>query len=183
MSDDVPLPSRQPMVEAAARLARMDPYESRERLVVAARGGVAEAATMIVAGWVYSPTFEHTLLVRHPRFGWLTPGGRLQPGEDPAHGARREVVEETGVAVRALFPEPIAVLGNRRGSDRMYGLAYAFVADPMERLSPEVGQPAAWYDIEDIPRARYPLDREALQRAAAELCAAGRPEPGEGTRA
>ncbi|MBM4421125.1 MAG: NUDIX hydrolase, partial [Chloroflexi bacterium] len=33
---------------------------------------------------------------------WLLPGGRLEPGERPLDGVRREVAEETGVRTRAL---------------------------------------------------------------------------------
>ncbi len=32
----------------------------------------------------------------HGRSGWTLPGGGLEPGEDPADGARREILEETG---------------------------------------------------------------------------------------
>jgi 8-oxo-dGTP pyrophosphatase MutT (NUDIX family) len=38
------------------------------------------------------------LLVRY-REAWVLPGGRLAPGEDPAAGAVREVLEETGLRV------------------------------------------------------------------------------------
>jgi 8-oxo-dGTP pyrophosphatase MutT (NUDIX family) len=41
------------------------------------------------------------LLHRHKRLGiWLQPGGHLEPGEDLAAGAVREVVEETGLTPR-----------------------------------------------------------------------------------
>jgi 8-oxo-dGTP pyrophosphatase MutT (NUDIX family) len=45
------------------------------------------------------------LLVRPNRRGWEMPGGRVDPGEDVAEAAVREVEEETGcdVAVEALL--------------------------------------------------------------------------------
>jgi len=45
------------------------------------------------------------LLVRPNRRGWEMPGGRVEPGEDVAEAAVREVEEETGceVAVEALL--------------------------------------------------------------------------------
>ena len=43
------------------------------------------------------------VLLRHKRLGlWLQPGGHLDPGEMPWHGALREAFEETGLDVR--FP-------------------------------------------------------------------------------
>ena len=37
------------------------------------------------------------------RFGlWLPPGGHLEPNEDPVEAVRREVLEETGIAVEVL---------------------------------------------------------------------------------
>ncbi len=38
---------------------------------------------------------------------WDFPGGRLEPGEDAAHGVEREVLEETSLAVKAI--EPVAI--------------------------------------------------------------------------
>lgn len=40
------------------------------------------------------------LLLRHKRLGiWVQPGGHIDPGETPWQAARREAVEETGLAV------------------------------------------------------------------------------------
>lgn len=47
------------------------------------------------------------LLVHHNKIGlWLYPGGHVDPNEDPAEAALREVVEETGVETEILAPEP-----------------------------------------------------------------------------
>jgi 8-oxo-dGTP diphosphatase len=40
---------------------------------------------------------EHTYRRKHP---WGLPGGDLKPGEDPRDGIRREIREETGMAVQ-----------------------------------------------------------------------------------
>ena len=44
-------------------------------------------------------------LIRHPRRGrWMIPGGHVEPHENPAEAALREVAEETGHTVRLLPP-------------------------------------------------------------------------------
>ncbi len=45
------------------------------------------------------------LLVHHRKIGlWLPAGGHIEPDEDPAEAAIREVKEETGLNVRLLGP-------------------------------------------------------------------------------
>ncbi len=49
-------------------------------------------------------------LIEHPRFHRLMiPGGHIEPGESAGDGALREVMEETGLAVRVI-PAPGAAL-------------------------------------------------------------------------
>jgi len=38
------------------------------------------------------------VLLRNPRDEWELPGGKLEPGEDPARCVEREILEELGVA-------------------------------------------------------------------------------------
>lgn len=45
-------------------------------------------------------------LICHPRLGkWMLPGGHVEPDENPAEAALREVAEETGLAAH-LLPGP-----------------------------------------------------------------------------
>jgi ADP-ribose pyrophosphatase YjhB (NUDIX family) len=63
---------------------------------------------------------------------WLLPGGRLEPGESPEAGARREVREETGVAVEITDLAAIADRTFRRaGGAETYEFVFAtFLASP-----------------------------------------------------
>ncbi|MEY9878244.1 8-oxo-dGTP pyrophosphatase MutT (NUDIX family) [Streptacidiphilus sp. MAP12-33] len=211
------LPAFCPALADAADRALADPYRSRRRLAAAACGS-GEAGEVVVAGWVYDPELTRTLLVRHPRFGWLSPGGRLWAGEEPLAGALREVTEETGLTVTpvpatgttatgtgtgtgttsvtattgttgitvagtvsgrvragTVVPGPVSgivaavVLGPATpgATERAYGLAYAFTADPAAPVRAEQGQPARWFALDAVPRcAAFPLDHLALRRHA-----------------
>lgn len=51
---------------------------------------------------------EHILLVHHHRIGaWVPPGGHIEEGEMPNEAAVREVLEETGVPVKAIMQPPV----------------------------------------------------------------------------
>ncbi|MGC9666479.1 NUDIX hydrolase [Planosporangium sp. 12N6] len=57
---------------------------------------------------------ERALLVHHNKLGrWLYPGGHIDPDEDPAQAAQREVVEETGVRTQVMRPAPRPALAPR----------------------------------------------------------------------
>jgi ADP-ribose pyrophosphatase len=52
---------------------------------VAAYGVIVDGDRMLLAHWN-----------ENGRSGWTLPGGGIEPGEDPAHAAKREIAEETG---------------------------------------------------------------------------------------
>jgi 8-oxo-dGTP pyrophosphatase MutT (NUDIX family) len=59
-----------------------------------------EPGHFTASGFVISPDRALVLLVWHERLGlWVQPGGHIEPGdEDLEFSARREIVEETGLA-------------------------------------------------------------------------------------
>ncbi len=69
---------------------------------------------------------------------WTLPGGGLEFGEDPADGARREILEETGLSVRltgviGIFSQVLGPDVTTRG-DRLHNLQLVY------RAAPEGGQ-------------------------------------------
>lgn len=77
-------------------------------------------------------------LIRHPRLGkWMLPGGHVEPDENPAEAALREVAEETGLAAR-LLPGP--GLDEPDGADEPSVIAPLWIVEqqvPAERREPE----------------------------------------------
>lgn len=55
------------------------------------------------------------VMVRHRARAWEMPGGRLEEGESPEEGARREFIEETGMVLREIVGE----MSVGRGSGRV----------------------------------------------------------------
>jgi 8-oxo-dGTP diphosphatase len=64
---------------------------------------VVESTRVLCAGAVVRDDGGRLLLIRRGtepgRGQWSLPGGRVEPGEQPAQAAAREVLEETGVRV------------------------------------------------------------------------------------
>lgn len=51
-----------------------------------------------VSGFVLNEANDKVLMVFHKKLGvWVIPGGHLEPNEYPHEGAKREILEETGV--------------------------------------------------------------------------------------
>lgn len=49
---------------------------------------------------------DKTLLISHPKFKkWMPPGGHLEENETPPEGAKREVLEETGLNIEFFDQE------------------------------------------------------------------------------
>jgi 8-oxo-dGTP diphosphatase len=99
------------------------------------------------------------LFVRHSyRNGWGVPGGLLKRGEEPADGARRECMEEVGLAIELDLPPTVFVDPAVRRVDVIYT---ARPADPDET---EAGPCSA-----ELLEARWfsPAETPALQHETA----------------
>ncbi|HET9655011.1 MAG TPA: NUDIX domain-containing protein [Kineosporiaceae bacterium] len=99
---------------------------------------------------------ERALLLWRHRFitdtwGWEVPGGWVDPGEDPAEAARREVEEETGWRPRQVERMTDYTALNGIG-DLRYGL---FLAEGADRIGePEdvsESSELAWLPLADLP--------------------------------
>ena len=56
-----------------------------------------------VSGFVMNQSHTKLLMVYHKKMGvWVIPGGHLEENEYPFEGAKREVLEETGVEAKIL---------------------------------------------------------------------------------
>jgi 8-oxo-dGTP diphosphatase len=74
---------------------------------------------------------------------WLLPGGRLEPAESPAAGARREVNEETGIEIEITGLGAIAEQTFvREGTDETYEFYFAtFLGKPTADSPEAIVQP------------------------------------------
>ncbi len=94
------------------------------------------------------------LLLKHRRLGlWLQPGGHIDPGETPWNAARRETIEETGIAVDFAGPltadgEPellhVDVHAGGRGHTHL-DLRYLFESDGDPDPPPGESQEVHWF--------------------------------------
>ncbi|HYF63944.1 MAG TPA: NUDIX domain-containing protein [Herpetosiphonaceae bacterium] len=120
-----------------------------------------------------------------PGEGWRPPGGGLEPGESMAECARREALEETGIAVAvgrvAFLREWVAPThcappdgGGRVG----FGLEVFFYAAPagptIPRPESTAKQPPVWAPLAEVPAMPvWPIELKSL---ALRLAEGGRPQ-------
>lgn len=99
----------------------------------------------------------------HGRSGWTLPGGGLEPGEDPADAAVREVCEETGYA--AVLDDLIGVHSHLIPEDQRHAGRGALQALRIVYRAHTVGgeltneadgstDEARWFALSEIPSLR-----------------------------
>ncbi len=124
---------------------------------------------------------QRVLFVHHNKLGqWLYPGGHIDPNEDPAQAALREVLEETGVSAEVIsdplpgypsvtvHPPPYAILemqvsdskiGAHQHIDHVYVLRATSGQLTAQR---EEVSAARWVPIADVAALDTPAELPAL---------------------
>lgn len=112
----------------------------------------SEYHTHKVAVIAYITKGDKFLLLKRttePRI-WAPPGGRLLPDEDPIHGLRREIREETGFEVRVVAPVD-TWFGPWNGRPLLSIDYLVAVTGGQFRLSAEHSD-AVWVSLEELRR-------------------------------
>jgi 8-oxo-dGTP diphosphatase len=155
------------LTEAAAadvRLAKIQVDGAGQWLTSDGKGPSEPLAAEV---WVFDEALTRVLLVHHRWRGWVPPGGRVEPGETPREGARRELFEETGIEVE-LLPEPAAatVRSYRPEWPATLGLSFVAIVDAAKPLVAESGQPAAWTPLDQDWASYFPEDSSRVRQHA-----------------
>ena len=119
-------------------------------------------------GLVLAPDGVRLLLVHHGRLGrWLAPGGHVEPEDAEIwDGARREVIEETGVrlaseGIPACWREPMSTASRRKARNRttcIMTCLFTFRATSEEFRLSEESLAIAWCTPADFDRYAVPAN-------------------------
>ena len=129
-------------------------------------------ATVTLRGVVFGPDDDVLVLRRSSDGGWELPGGRLDRGEEPLAGVRREVREETGLDPSVVEPVHTFAWVNERDRGRFAVYYRCSGTSRHVSLSPEHddsrwrGPEAAAETLTDVQGRAVARAVEARDRAA-----------------
>jgi 8-oxo-dGTP diphosphatase len=124
-----------------------------------------------VGGIVFNEHDQILLIQRSQRPAlhlWSVPGGRQEPGESLAEACEREILEETGIAVKAV--SIVAVVERRIEEFHYVIIDFLATLQSCDYAQPQAGGDAAqakWVDIQQLKN--YPLV-ETLQEIIMRVC-------------
>jgi ADP-ribose pyrophosphatase YjhB (NUDIX family) len=109
-----------------------------------------------VTAVVLNASGELLLVKRTDNGRWTLPGGWLEPGEEPADGVTREVLEETGVHVRVERLLSVLVLRPHTypNGDNVQSLDLAFRCAAVggnARANDDESTDVRWFSLEALP--------------------------------
>ena len=100
---------------------------------------------------------------------WGVPGGLLNKGEDAGDGAKREVMEEVGLAIDLLGEPRVVVDAEPQRVDIIYRARPAAGSDPdaVAPGSPEIVE-ARWFGRDELPELQHETVAALMALARAE---------------
>lgn len=131
-----------------------------------APGDAVRAAGGVVLRTVAGATAPTEVLVVHrPGYDdWSLPKGKLDPGEDDATAAVREVTEETGVVARIVGDAGSVEYVDRRNRFKVVRYFMMEPTDETDRApDDEVDEVEWWPTVRALADLTYPRDRELLR--------------------
>jgi len=111
---------------------------------------------------------NHILLVQRNiephKETWMCPSGFIEYGEHPEEAIRREVLEETGLAVTTIELTGVDQAQDEREPGH-FVFAYKVSTKPGElKTDARENQAIQWFDIANLPEIAWPTQRLALKR-------------------
>lgn len=106
----------------------------------------------------------------HGEGTWTMPGGKLEFGESFEDGARREVLEETGVDIPASSLQVICVANDVAGDAHFVTVGLLCGEYPGEPrvMEPDEITEWGWFPLDSLPSPLFFPSREILDNRAAE---------------